>query len=360
MTARALVAGRRFSIPWRLLALVVCAAAVGLVVGLQVRQRTSANRPTPTVVGALKEALRAPGSLSYRALETLTVTDQHGVHRQQIRLTHRAPDATRREYLSDRGDIERVVVDDGRSHWQYLPQRREVVFSPSLRVDEMLWEGRHLDDLLDSYVVTQVGRETVGGRSARVLLVAPRRGHPGPSKELWVDDRTGLILRSLLTSADGTTKLAASLSQVRFDGRTWDDDFTPPRNATKQTVTYEQVAALPVEALARHWKHRLMVPGGVPRGYLLDSARLLGKGPSSIVQLRYFDGLNTISLFEAPPGAPGGTGDGSAGRAAPGWGSEPPFSSLTWRQRGLTLTLVSDLPRDRLLGIARSITPFSD
>ena len=128
---------------------------------------------------------------NYRALETLVVTSGGRAQRHASRLVHRAPDDTRREYLSARGAVERVVADDGRLQWQFVPRRRETIFSRSLRVDQDLWKVRHLDDLLRNYQVSDSDSTPVSGRKVRLLQITPRVKHLGPSKRLWVDVATG-------------------------------------------------------------------------------------------------------------------------------------------------------------------------
>jgi outer membrane lipoprotein-sorting protein len=341
------------------------AAAVAVVLAVAAREIISvASRPqSPSTPPEewLARAVRAPLHLNYRATETLTTAAGRRTQRQVVRVVHRAPDDTRREYLSDRGRVTRIVVDDDRGNWQYSPERREVIFSPSLRVDRELWQERELKSLLSNYALSSAGFAAVAGRRAQALTISPRRGHRGPSKRLWVDDGTGLILQSELTGADGNTKLTSSLSDLQLPTAISSAEFTPPPSAKKQTVIREHVVVLPLPALARHWKYALLAPEYVPAGYSLESARVVRRGQHRFVHLRYFDGLNTISLFEEPVPArdgetPGRRGEDREREPSMSWHSSPPLWWLTWRDEGLKLTLVSDLPRDELLRIARSVS----
>jgi hypothetical protein len=179
-----------------------------------------------------------------------------------------------------------------------------------------------------------------------------------------VDETTHLILKSELTSSDGKAKLTSALSDIRFEKTIASREFAPPASAKKQTVIYEQVAVLPLRALARQWKYPLMTPRYMPSGYWLDSARLLGRRGHTFVHLRYFDGVNALSLFESPspkardsisPRRPGGRKH----EAAVAWKFHPPFWSLTWRAGVVKLTLVGDLPRADLLRVSEGVTRFS-
>jgi negative regulator of sigma E activity len=312
---------------------------------------------SPPAVQWLTRAAKAPDRISYSATETLVVRSGKEIERVLVRVVHRAPDDTRREFLSDSGAVERIVSDDGHSHWQYVPRRKEIIFSPSVRVDRQLWEEHHLGRLLNNYAVDHTGRAVLGGRPVRSLVIAPRSGHRGPSKRLWIDEQTGLILKSEITSSDGKTRQSSTLSRLRFEKAVSNAEFVPPAHARKQTVIWEHVAVLPLATLASHWKSTLLVPTHLPGGYGLESARLLRRGRHTYVHLRYFDGLNTLSLFEEPSRPPGRAAtarrgaDQVRGHAAV-WGFDPPFRTLTWRERGLRLALVGDLPEDDLERIA--------
>lgn len=317
----------------------------------------SGKGTSSTAIQWLTKAVCAPVRVSYRATESLRIQSKTGDRAQRVRVVHRVPDDTRREYLSPRGDVELIIADDGHSHWQYSPGRREIIFSNSVRVDRELWQERHLKRLLSNYTVSEAGQATVGGRKARALLIAPRSGHYGLSKRLVIDEATGLILQSELTTSDGTTKLDSTLSDLRFEKTIPSSEFRRPAKPAKQRVIYEQIVVLPLDALVHQWKQPLMIPKRMAGGYALESARLLRRGRHTFVHLRYFDGLNALSLFE---------GRSSAGRGRPPERSEvrvhgapaalrfhPPFWSLSWRERGLRLTLVGDLPRNELLRIAQ-------
>lgn len=319
----------------------------------------AAATTSPAAVQRLTRAVQAPTHLNYRATETLTIQDKRVTRRRTVRVVNHAPDDTRREYLSRRGEVERIIADDGHTQWEYSPARREVIYSRSLRIDRELWQEHHLKLLLANYSVRDGGQAVLHGRKVRWLIISPRPGHLGHAKRLLVDESTGLIVRSEVASSAGGTKLISALSDLSFPKAIPAAEFAPPRRARKQTVIYERVAVLPLAALARQWKGLLMAPRRVPDGYRLESSRLLRLGRRAYVHLRYFDGLNTVSLFEeasqsAAPPSP--TRRGAKVNGAPAtWRLYPPLGSLSWRERGLKLTLVADLPRAEMLRIADSV-----
>lgn len=305
-----------------------------------------------SAVGLVRRAVRAPVRVNYRATDTVTVRIGERSFRQRLLTTHRAPDRTSRKYLSGNGAIERVVTDNGRTHWQYLPQQNEVIFSPSLPVDRELWEERDLGQLISNYVVRDAGTTVIEGHKAHLLAIDPRKGHEGPSKRIWTDKATGLILKSELTSSDGRTSVISELANIRIEKLISTKEFASPSNTKKQTVVYEQAAVLPLHALARQWALPILVPRNIPGGYELESSRLIHSGNRAYVHLRYFDGLNTISLFEEQ--------SAGAKQGSVEWQYRAPFRSAVWRRDGVKLTLVGDFSRAKLLKIARSVVRYRD
>jgi negative regulator of sigma E activity len=306
----------------------------------------------------LVRAARAADKVSYRALETVRVSGSRRGQSQKINLSH-VPDATRREYLDERGRVERIVGEGEHYNWQYLPAQKETIYSPALRIDQELWEERSLDRLFGNYEVTLLAPATLAGRICQGVSLLPRSGHLGPSKKLWVDKATGLVLQSELVSSDGATRITSELSNLQFQKNIPEQEFIPPASAKKQSILYEHMAVLPLSALAKQWRHRLLVIPQPPAGYYLESARLVKRGRQEFVHLRYFDGLNTLSLFQAPTGERKSASISALDKetvrgSATAWRYDPPFGSLSWSEAGVKLTLLGDLPKMELLRLARN------
>ena len=307
----------------------------------------------------LVRAITAPRRVSYSAWQQIVIRGPEGEITQRVRVVHRVPDDNRWEYFAGPGQVERVVVDDGQLAWQHLPRQHRVIYAPCLRADPNLRGDQYIERLAENYSITAAGRERIAGLPAVLLVIAPRDGHCGPTQWLWVDEHSGLVLRSQTRSADGHITVTSALSDVRFPQTLPDREFSPPMRVTRQSVLLAQAVALPLEALAREWGHALLTPGAMPAGYSLESARFVRQGRQSFVHLCYSDGLNTISLFETaalPTGASGGAAQGDQVHGSPAiWGGRGSFRALSWQEQGLSLMLVGDLPSDEMLRLARGV-----
>jgi negative regulator of sigma E activity len=312
-----------------------------------------------SAAASLVRAITAPTRVNYSAWQQVVIRGPGGVITQHVRVVHRIPDDNRWEYFAGPGQVERVVVDDGQVAWQHLPRQQRVIYAPCVRANPDLYGDRYVERLAENYSLTAAGRQRIAGRPAVLLVLAPRDGHVGPTKWLWVDEQSGVVLRSQTRSADGRITVASTLSDVRFAQMLPDREFSPPMGVTRQSVLLAHAVALPLEALAREWGQALLVPGALPAGYLLESARFVQWGREPFIHVCYSDGLNTISLFETaarPARASGAAARADQVHGSPiTWGGRGPFRALSWQEQGLSLMLVGDLPSDEMLRLARGV-----
>lgn len=309
--------------------------------------------PTVGLGGAaalVKRAARASLSVNYSATESMIIVIGKESQHQTFSTVHLAPDKTMWKYKSSKGDIEWIVSDNGKSHWQYLPNQNEIIYSPSHPTDRNLWAEHDLGQLLRNYIVKNAGKSRLSGRNTYLLTISPRSAHNGPSKKLWSDTETGLIMRSELTTSDGMTKVVSDLTDIKFNCKVPASGFAFPGSTSRRTVVYDQVVTIPLDELAHQWQLPLLVPKQIPNGYTLESAMLINRGNRAYVHLRYFDGLNTISLFEEP--------SKDVNDSPVVWQFRAPYRSAIWRTQGTKLTLISDLSRMTLLEIAKSVSVY--
>jgi len=189
--------------------------------------------------------------------------------------------------------------------------------------------------LLRNYHLLDQGTDTVAGRTTHVFLVQPRR--PGnPSKRLWLDQDTGLLLKSVLRNWQGKP-----VSEMEFREIKIARDLP---EAAQQCRRPEQVPprpALPPLGFSP------LQPGYVPEGYEYQGQSALAIRGKPAAHLRYSDGLNTISLFQQP-GPP-------AFRESAGL-RDMGFSQLVYRRVGeINVVVFADLPPDQLRRIVDSL-----
>ena len=219
-------------------------------------------------------------------------------------------------------------------------------------------------DFLKNYNVTCNKTEQIISRQADVLAI--RHAQPGyPSKKIWVDRETNLILRSEYYSSDGKLASLTVCSDIEWSPRL-DDSLFEIAADWKQVALEDDSASLwDREKLTKEVGFALKEPSWLPPGYVFDGFKVCRcRSGIASAQMRYVDGLNSFSVFERFTRCPGrccGSGHGKGWRCRRGCqrGCEllanQPGRVLTRDINGLTYIFIGDLPEAELTKIADSL-----
>jgi len=213
--------------------------------------------------------------------------------------------------------------------------------------------------VLKNYQAVLAGQERLLGRQTDVVTLKPRQGS-GPSRKMWIDRATGVVLRTEQYNSGGRLVSRSLYLSVDWKANPPDSLFTIPDG-------WKQVNA-PVQT-ERHWKkeelsHRLgftiREPGYVPPGFIPDGFHLVVR-PNMLpsAHIRYVDGLNSISIFEhrCPPGRgrgfQWGRRMGKRGNCELFTGNEG--NVLVQEVNGIRFIVVGDLPESELHKVMDSL-----
>lgn len=125
------------------------------------------------------------------------------------------------------------IVADGKALWLYLPSTApgQVIRTMPGNGTTVDWTAQFLESPKSRYTITDAGEARVDGRSARALLLTPKKGKaPFTRARVWVDDRDGLIRQFEVVDGSGLTRLVRLTSlrvNVPVDAKAF--TFTPPR-----------------------------------------------------------------------------------------------------------------------------------
>ncbi len=301
----------------------------------------------------LRAAQSAEEQLTLRAtLSTATFSRQGSVSSQVV--VCRKPGYCRWEYQSPalKG---MVMIEKGDAVIRLDPAGRTASVGCSHR------EPGTFDLLLKSYTVTAERTEPIIGRAADVLVVKHRE--PGrPSKKVWVDRSTGLILRSEYYDSDGKLATLSFYTDIEWNPRLDDGIFEIPDGWKKVVIEDDSGRHWEREGLSKAVAFDVREPAYLPVGFALDGFHLYRcRCGVASAHVRYVDGLNSVSVFERFTQCPGrgggrgfGWGRGRGGRGCELLASQP--GRMLVRQLGnRTFILVGDLPEAELLKIADSI-----
>ncbi len=174
--------------------------------------------------------------------------------------------------------------------------------------------------IVTNYRVSVIGEVRAIGRKATQVKVAARYPY-NPSRLLWVDNVTGLVLRDELFAPDGRRRSLTEFLSVTF-AQQRASDFTPPKGASPATgmVGPGSFASMPsARAVEVETGRSVPIPSHLPPGYRVTTYGVMTTGGGfKTPAVRYSDGLASFTVFVrgARPGGAGVGGPRGRGRGA--------------------------------------------
>lgn len=265
----------------------------------------------------LDAAARAQSHTAYTGTQYLTSWSPMGSVSSVVRISH-APQA---------GTVATVVPTINRTGGQVVTDDDE-----TLQLGPV--DSRALSLLLAHYELVVVGPANCVGRPA--TLVEARRGGAGTAAaRFWVDDATDLVLRREVYADDGSLLRASVFAAL---------DLSPTSlpSAPAQPSTVGRL--LTSDARLQVAADGYAVPSTLPGGLDLFDARRAVDDERAVVHATYSDGLSTLSLFsqQGRLGTPGADWSRQSWGGATVWLRTQPPLQVTWQDRGMVYTIVSD------------------
>lgn len=270
------------------------------------------------------------------------------------------PGRYRREMLDAQGQPVQIVVSDGKTEWIYDKARNRVwVGTPPDPDYKQLGRDDESDLLESNYQAVVSSGDPVAGHSTW-LLELRSRGTGVVGRRLWVDRRTGLILRAQIFEPDGGMTAETRFEEVHFSKRQKKSlfKFAPPPGAAVVKRLEPNAMALDKAKAASGLEPK--TPAWLPSGYVFESLNVLRRSGKNIIHYRFSDGINVLSLFQCPPRVDldfgGKTGQRvvlESGRGTLAW--TPEGRVLGWSVGPSKFVLVGALPPETLEKIADSV-----
>ena len=204
--------------------------------------------------------------------------------------------------------FERVEVLDGRRQQTYRHNDRVYTLWPQSRVavmEERDPKQSSLRQVIEPraealYEMREQGNDHVAGREAQVLLLSPR-DELRFAQRLWIDSRTGLMLRADVLGPRHQVLESSAFSQVEIGVKAKPHSVLYPM---KHLEGYRKVRPehVPTQLESEGWTMKSLVPGF----QLISSTRRMldpvegAAAPPPVLQAVYSDGLTNISLFVEP------------------------------------------------------------
>jgi sigma-E factor negative regulatory protein RseB len=293
-----------------------------------------AQQTAPVGLELLRRARQAEVVHSYRGVRVTRTFLPGSAMTATAHVLHRRPATTRTEYLSPPALAGTVVLQIGSDRWHRSSSDQRWRHAPAAPEFDSL-------DLLERNYDLRVGAGSlVANRECQLLFISPK--HDGnPSKRMWLDRDTGLILRSELLNWRQDDISVSSFERLEVD---------PPFSAdeTRSLLPPRAVESPDRGALA----FKPLFPRYVPAGYVFTGLTVVPLHGERAAHLRYSDGLNTISLFQAPAAA--------FALRSPRRSRELSYAVVfTWQRGPMSYALMGDIRPTELQRMAASVQPPS-
>jgi outer membrane lipoprotein-sorting protein len=303
----------------------------------------------------LQMAVEAPRLIDYEGTKVITVLHNGRTETITVAESHKRPNSMRLEYLSPEDVAGRLIVDNGTTAWHYESRLNMAFEGPTLQGQFL---SRDLTLLMRNYRVTVLGVEDVIGRQAYVIALDPVE--LGVRRQLWVDRSTGTVLRTEERDPSRGVILTTYFSRISFSLNLPDGyfQFRMPAGAQVFKMFTTEAGSMSPAALQARVPFPVLIPPVLPEGYTFRGGALSRFGALTSVYLRYSNGGNLISFFEAPAGSIGWPSAGQPVKV----GGQPArfvdlgyFRVLIWEQHGLRVTAVGTVPTATLITVAGQI-----
>lgn len=233
-----------------------------------------------------------------RAVETLdyrgTLVHLRNGEVSTLRIIHRADEDGVRERIYSVDGVPREVLREGDSVRCVLPGDEPMMLEsqlagrllPSLPVSRLLGPE-------SGYLMNLGGRERVADMMTRVIHIQPRDAYRYGSR-LWLEERTGMLLRYALIDNDGRQLQQLTFTSLELGANISDAELQPELVGEQFTT----------ESMGEELQSSGSVLGSVtvrprvPRGFRLVNAGK-GRGPdgAEFEHLLYSDGLSSFSIY---------------------------------------------------------------
>lgn len=308
-----------------------------------------AQKPDPAQ--RVRAAYRAESMVRLSGVMRTTGTLQAGEVSSEV-FVYRKAGMTRYEYRAPQLQG-LVLIDKGDTLIRLNPATRTAT------VETVHRSPATVDLVLKNYQAMLVGQEQILARQTDVITLKPRQGS-GPSRKLWVDRATGVVLRVEQYNSSGRLVSRSLYLSVDWKANPPDSLFTIPEGWKQVNAPVQTEQHWEKEQLSKRVGFAIREPGYVPPGFVLDGFHLvLRPNAQPSAHIRYVDGLNSISIFEhrCPPGRGRGF---QWGRRMGRRGNCEFFTSnegnmLVKEVDGIRFIVVGDLPEGELQKVMDSI-----
>jgi negative regulator of sigma E activity len=288
----------------------------------------------PAARDLLKRMLQAENSLALSGNQvTLVVRNGLDISSEQ-QVQRSGARALRLDYVRPARLAGEQIIDNGRFYCHLVPAKDTLELSPSriqtlrVRVPEVIQQIKS-----GRLIVQQVGQETVAGHACGIIEVMARSAAPVPFRKFWIDPTNGAQLRIEQYDTQGQLQSASYYTQVTYNPVFDKATFRLPSSGGKVVTNGFVAPTLTLDQVRAQAGFPVQVPAVLPEGFHYQGGSVSDKKDYRVVELRYFNGVTVLSVFETPDKP-----DSVSSRP-----EHPRRGVLFGRQAGLKIVIIANL-----------------
>jgi len=254
--------------------------------------------------------------------------------------------AMRLDYLRPPRLAGEQIIDNGRFYCHLIPARDTLELSPSriqmlrVRVPEIIGQVRS-----GRLIVQGLGQGIIAGHSCSIVSVAAWSGSPVPWRCFWIDPTNGAQLRIEQYDAAGQLQSASYFTQVTYNPTFDKTAFRLPHSGSKVVTRGFSTPALTLDQVRQQAGAAWPAPAYLPDGFHFQAGSVSNIRDRRVVELRYVNGVNVLSVFQTPD--------------LPGSATEKTVHArhgvLYGRQGGMKVVIIGNLPDSEMEKVLASL-----
>ncbi|HOP94749.1 MAG: sigma-E factor regulatory protein RseB domain-containing protein [Dictyoglomaceae bacterium] len=248
----------------------------------------------------------------------------------------------RKEYLSPPSLFGRIIVDNGKYQYDFDPEKRMVMISPTQFFGANKEEiDKRWELVKKNFLINSEREEIFLGRKTHVILVISKYTKK-PVLRMWIDGEEYLPLRKDKFNSDGNLIGKTMFMEINFDAKISDSffelEFLKDRNIKIEEMRLKEEKK----------PKKIDAPVNLPLGYTLAKIYIVLEERNITYYYKYTDGLNDLSLFVSDypfrfPGKPTEIGDFEVL-----YDANILWKSVSWRDGNKFYLLIGDVPYSSL------------
>ncbi len=306
-----------------------------------------ASSAAPSGSLVLKRMLASEGSRAYVGTQVTTLAADSNVTSEQ-KVARYGYKGMRMEYLSPQRLKGEVIADNGKVIMHYIPSRKVVRTHPS----RLAMQRQRLMQMSRGNLKAKlVGSDRIAGRSAYVIEVSPVRSRV-LTRKFWVDTATWVKLKTEDIGPNGAVISTSYFKKIKYVPSIPASMFkvNPPDGVRVKRGPASASRLLSLEQAQDKAGFRVLSPSYLPPGFRFAGATVTRFRGDNMVAVRYTDGMTSFSIMQVPDNAL----KPRFQRRLRG-GPERTGAGYSWKQNGISLTIIGRIPYNQITNIADSV-----